>query len=35
MLPKKISPEAPHILKKETVVLFADECNELWGDTLG
>ena len=35
MLQKKISQEAQHILKKETVVLFADECHLLWGDTLG
>ncbi|EDN67298.1 transposase [Beggiatoa sp. PS] len=34
-LQKKINQEARHILKKETVVLFADECHLLWGDTLG
>ena len=35
ILQKKINQEAQHILKKETVVLFADECHLLWGDTLG
>lgn len=35
ILQKKMSQEAQHILDKETVVLFADECHLLWGDTLG
>jgi putative transposase len=34
-LQKKMSQEARHILNKETVVLFADECHLLWGETLG
>ncbi|EDN70058.1 transposase [Beggiatoa sp. PS] len=35
VLTQKINQEAPDILNKETVVLFADECHLLWGDTLG
>lgn len=35
VLQKKMSQEAGHILNKETVVLFADECHLLWGNTLG
>ena len=35
VLQKKIRQETPHILNKETVVLFADECHLRWGDTLG
>ena len=35
VLKTKISQEAQHLVKKETVVLFADECHLLWGDTLG